>query len=218
MVQAGEELYRLKVMPRVHMSKQLNSFIATVIDSTAGKGEMMFQLFKLKFAVNGGRNEMGYCFIKGDLYAKTGRQYKSLNWIDTILVVKQPDVSEALFLNSSAVLNSFLISTLTVAPTDTVSYTLNDILEIEKNYAIETKSPPPSKYVDGLYLSYNSFIKQTPDKKVVVKLENDFIPVVMTEEENNKKRRVDVKNVYALVYQGVVFRPTDLGYYPLLTN
>jgi hypothetical protein len=214
-IQRSESPYPLKVLPTVHLAKQLNNIVSNLLDSSARDGQLLFQLRKFRFAVNGGRNELGYFFLKADMYAKVNRSYQKVNSIDTFIFLHHPEVANYLFLRASIVVDGFLTASLTKSPLDNDFYTLDDLLNVEKRDIEKLKSRTTTGYVDGLYLSYNSFINQTPDKQITVKLKNDWDPITVYD-ENNKKIKVDLKSVYTLVYRGKMYLPTDLGYYPLI--
>ena len=187
-----------------------------MIDSTAQTGQLMLQLRKMKFAVNGGRNEFGYFFFKADMYSKINRTYQKIQSIDTSILVKNPEVTTALFLYSSGLIVDFIKSGLVQVPVEEAKLTLNDILEIEKVDKYSVKRDTADNFVDGLYPDHNSFLSQTPTGKIIVKIENGLITSVIMVSDNNKKTKVDPTKVYALVFRGKIYMPTDLGYYPLL--
>jgi len=206
----------LNVFPTVHLSKQLSNVFNHLIDSSAKDGKLMFQLRKFSFAVNGGRNELGYCFLKADMYSKVNQNFLKLNSVDTVILIRNPEVTDLLFLQTSNLINNFISSSLTQNPSDTAKYTLDNILDIEKKDREKKKTDTAIPFVDGLYLTYDSFISQVPDNKVTVKMKGDIISAVNILGNNNKKVKIGLKDIYALVYNGKIYIPTDLGYYPLL--
>jgi hypothetical protein len=217
-IQRSESPYPLKVLPVVPLAKQLNNIVSHLTDSSTGTGQLLFHLRKFRFAVNGGRNELGYFFFRGDMYAKVERNYQIVYSIDTFIFIHTPEVANHLFMKASILVDGFLAACLTQKPGDSSFYTLDNLLNVEKSDKEKSKSVTTTAYVDGLYLSYNSFKNQAPDRQITVKLKNEWDPIITIFDENNKKIKVDVKSVYTLVYKGKMYLPTNLGYYPLIMD
>jgi hypothetical protein len=99
---------------------------------------------------------------------------------------------------------------------DGATYTWTDIARID---SIEEQSLPlytANSFTDGIYLNYNSFSKQIPDKQGMIKAKRDgTISSVHILDDSARKVRLRPKNFYALVYKGKPYIATEFGIYPI---
>jgi len=216
-VQTNESLLVTPVVPSVHLSTQLKNLLQAVVDSTAEHGELLFQLTKLRFQVEGAKNEFGYFFLKANLFSKTNRTYRTINSIDTSILVRQPEVAGTLLLNASAAIIQFVTSSLSLTPDDSTVYTLDDVLRIEMSEKDHELHDTGIALVDGVYFNHETFAKQKPDRKIEVKLKDGFISRIDIIDDKNKRVRMNPQEVYLMVYKNTIYIPTDYGgLYPLI--
>ncbi|MEO6151407.1 MAG: hypothetical protein ABIN95_07140, partial [Mucilaginibacter sp.] len=72
------------------------------------------------------------------------------------------------------------------------------------------------EYTNGIYLSYNSFKNQVPDKEIAAAfLEGNTIETVSVADEKGKWQKIKVEDVYAVVYNNSPFIATKKLYVPL---
>jgi hypothetical protein len=216
-VQLGAFNRKAKVIPRTSLATQLNNVMNALTDETAIDRELVFQLRQFSFAeITGAMSERGYCYLRASLYAKTGElSYQKINSIDTVILIKAMDVTRALFRNGSKVVTGFIAAGLLEKGDGDESYSFTDIVNIDSLEKRKIKLYNVPGYADGLYLNYESFMKQEPDKKAEVEMRKEKISSVKAIDEQGKSEKVKSKDIYAVVTGGKIFIATDYGYYPL---
>ena len=215
-VQLGAFNRKAKVVPKIHLSAQLISVLNSLTDSSAQNGELLFQLRQFNFAeITGAFSEKGYCYMRAALYSKAGSYFKKVNYIDTVIIIKAMDVTRALFRNGSKVITNFISSSLQNNADSMVLYSYADLINID---SIEKRKIPAyntTAFTDGLYISFQSFMNQTPDKKAFAEMKKEKLIGVKATDTTGELIKVKSKDIYAIVYQGKPFIATDYGYYPL---
>ena len=216
-VQLGAFNRKAKVIAKTPLSKQLENVIQSLTDSTATENELLLQLRQFNFAeITGAVSEKGYFYLKAELYAKKELQYQKIASIDTVVLVKAMDVTNALFRNGSKTITDFIAKGLTKTATDSFFYSIHNITQID---SIEKRGIilfNTGKFTDGLYETYSSFKNQAPDKQVIVETKREeSISSVKWLDGNGKKVKIKSKDIYAIVYKGQPFIATEYGYYRL---
>lgn len=215
-VQLGAFNRKVKVVPTVLISEQLNNVINALTDSSAKNDELIFLMKQFNFAeVTGAMSEKGYCYMRASLFAKSNEAYKRINSIDTVILIKSMDVTRALFRNGSKVITEFIAQSLVKEPESQEQYSFEDILNIDSIEKNKIALYTAASLTDGIYDSYESFKNQAPDKKVEAELKNDKISSIKAINDNGEKEKVKPKEIYAVVYSGKPFIATDKDFYPL---
>jgi hypothetical protein len=201
-----------KLTLKTPLQDQLASLMHALTDSSAGDGELLFQLHWLRFAETSGTR---YCYLIASLYAKTGEHYEKLAAIDTVLRFKIESWN-LLVTEESNIISNFIAGNLLKQAKDTVTYSIGDIAHID---SIEKQKIPvfaTENYKDGLYKNYQSFKTQMPENQAMVKADKDgTISSVRVVDSNGAKVKIHPKNVYALVYKGQPYIATPHGFYTL---
>ena len=215
-VQVGAFNRKVRVVPKKHFAAQLVSVLNSLTDSSAQNGELLLQLRQFNFAeITGAFSEKGYCYLRAVLYAKAGGYFQKINYIDTVIVVKSMDVTRAMFRNGSKVITNFISSSLHNTADSLTQYSYADLMNID---SIEKRKIPAynsSSFKDGLYISFQSFMNQTPDKEAMIEMKKEKLNTVKAPDTTGKLVKVKSKDIYAVVYKGQPFIATEYGYYPL---
>ncbi|MEO6731828.1 MAG: hypothetical protein ABIN01_11485 [Ferruginibacter sp.] len=215
-VQLGLFNRKTLVRPVIPFCTQLTSVMNALIDSTAKEGELLLQVRQLNFAeITAATSEKGYFHLNAILYSNSNGFYQKINSIDTVILIKAMDVTRAMFRRGSKTLTGFLASSLLIEPTGREYYNLKDIASIDSLEKRKITVYNTSAYTDGLYLTYQSFMNQIPDKQINVEKKGEKISAVKTFDENGKSIKVKLKDIYAIVNEGKPFLATTYGYYPL---
>jgi hypothetical protein len=201
-----------KLVLKAPFDQQLTAVLNALTDSTAQDGELLFQLNRFSFAETYGTR---YCYLIAGLYAKNSDGYKKIASIDTVLGFISASAN-LLIREESKLISGFIATNLLAVAKDSTTYTTNDIAHID---SIEMQKIPVfsrEDYTDGVYMSYKSFMAQSPDKPAIVDISKDgSISSVKVTDSSGKKTKVQPKHMYALVYKGQPFIATEYGYYSL---
>jgi hypothetical protein len=217
-VQIGALNRKSKVVPKIPLTKQVNDLFKSLTDTKPNGNELFLQIRQFSFAeMSGGFSEKGYCYFRAVLYANKAGKYQKLNSIDTVLCSKSSiDVTDANLKSGSDIIAKYIGDNLMSEPTGTDYYSYNDILDIDSYEKRKLKLYNNSSYIDGLYLTYQSFRDQLPDKQITVTDGSDpGIWTIKAPGVDGKMEKVKSRKVYAIVYQGQPYIATQTDYYPL---
>lgn len=212
-VNAGLLRHEAKLKLRMPFQPQLQALVDSLTDSSAGNGELLFQLRDFHFVEE---SSTRYCYLQVGLYAKMQDQYQRLSILDTVMIVPNNDVTGVVQYLGSRFLTDFLTQGLSHKPEGAATYQLQEVLQYD---SIEKSRIPlftTAQYVDGIYNSYYSFSRQQPDRQGQIKADKKgAITRVATQDSTGKLTKLKSKNLYALVYSGKPYVATEYGYYPL---
>lgn len=215
-IQLGAFNKKAKVVPVTPFLSQLERVMHSMTDADAKDGQLLFQLRQFSFAeITGAMSEKGYCYLRAILFAKAAGKYQKISSIDTVVLIKSMDVTKALFRNGSKTITNFISANLTKSAVDSGYYTKDEITRLDSIEKREITLYNTATYTDGLYENFESFMNQKPDRQVTIEMDDDKIAFVKTIDEKGKLRKIDVKDIYAVVQNGKPFIATDYGYYPL---
>lgn len=217
-VQLGAFNRKAWVQPDKPIGAQLQAVFNQLIDSSAKEGEFVLLLRNLSFAeITKATSEKGYCYLRADIFAQTTGGYRSVDRIDTVILVRSMDVTRAMFRRGSKTINEFISQNLVQEPVDQQLFSLTDIMAFD---SVEKRRLPVynlTAYTEGVYKSFGAFLQQQPEvtnAEIIVNKES--IPAtVKIPNESGKSEKVRSKDLYALVYQGKPYVATEFGYYPL---
>lgn len=215
-VQTGSFNKKVRVVPKISISEQIKILVDSLIDSSAKEGELLFQLRHFSFVeITGPLNEKGYCYLIAELYAKKGEQYFKVNSLDSVIYVKSNEVSKKLMRNTRELISSFISTSLLMQPDEGVHYSYSDIRNIDRIEKRRLKLYTTSEFTDGLYLSYESFKNQVPDKEAIVVMDDKQVRSIKVMNAKGKAEKVNSGSVYAVVHNGQPHIATEFGYYQL---
>ncbi len=192
---------------------QLVKLVESLTDTTAANGGLLFQLRDFGFVQTHGTR---YCRMAADLYSKKGAMYTRISTLDTTMIITGGDVSKIIQKEENKIIADFVARGLLQQPTDSMSYDLAGITNID---SIEKRRIPvynTASYVDGIYMTYASFGNQLPDRQGMIDARKDgSISSVKMLDPGGNKIKLKSKNVYAIVNKGQIFIATEYGYYPV---
>ncbi|MFA6083062.1 hypothetical protein [Mucilaginibacter sp.] len=216
-VQTGVLNRKAKVVTKQSLAKEVSNIFSSLIDTNAANGEMLLHLRQFSFAeLTAGMSESGYCAFQADLYTQKQDQYQLIGSIDTLFHLRSSiDVTNALLRTGSDTLTGFIQDHLLKQPTGKIALSYSDLLHIDSIEKLSIKVYNTTTYVDGLYLSYNSFKNQTPDQEIIVTNPYLYPGNVKALNEKGKLKDVKLNKTYAVVYKGSPYIVTQYGFYPL---
>ncbi|WP_295791537.1 hypothetical protein [Mucilaginibacter sp.] len=89
------------------------------------------------------------------------------------------------------------------------------MLHIDSVEKLKIKAYNTTAYADGLYLTYQSFMNQAPDKQVTADGFDLNMATIKTTGDNGKPQKVKPAKVYAIVFKGLPYISCRGVYYPL---
>ena len=192
---------------------ELTAILDSLTDSTAGNGELLFQLRRLHFAEE---SMTRYCYVEATLYAKAAGQYRPLLTLDTFFLARSMNVMDYMNGLARPLVCGFIRAALTLRPTDSAAYGIDAVGGMD---SIDRRRLPlftDTAWVDGLYLTYYSFSQQLPDRQCTVKTDKDGnVRLVKVLDAAGKAVEQKKQEMYAVVYQGRAFIATEYGFYPV---
>lgn len=142
--------------------------------------------------------------------------YKRLSTLDTILIVRIPDVAKAIQKEGNKIIADFVAKGLLLQPADTALYPIEVVKNIDSVEKRQIPAYNTTAYKDGLYNSYESFKNQIPDIQGLVALSKDgSISSVKIIDSAGKKIKLKSKSLHAVITKGQLFIATEYGYYPM---
>jgi hypothetical protein len=192
---------------------QLTHIVEALMDSTAGGGELLFQLRSFNYIEEFSTR---FCHLRATLYSKSAEQYRKLLTLDTVILIRLSDISGEVQKGSSLAICDLIRTGLLELPSDSTTYALNDLGRMDSIETSRLALYTRDSLVDGLYKAYASFADQRPDLQCSFKVDkNGDIKAVSIPDENGKEKKVDRRGIYAVVYQGRAFIATEYGFYRL---
>ena len=215
-VQRGIFNEKVKLIPKPSLNEQLINILNALIDSSAKQGELLFHFRQFNFAeITGTFSERGYCYIRAELFSNSLGRYKILGRMDSIILVKATDVTNPLLRKGSQSISRFIADNLLKIPSDSNSYSYNDIINIDSFEKSNLLVYNTITYTNGLYKTFKTFLDQTPDNQITAKVKGQNISDIKALKENGKVETLNSKDIYAIVYEGIPYISTEFGYYQL---
>jgi len=193
---------------------QLTAILDGLVDSTAGRGELLFQLRRFYYIEEFATQ---FCFLQATIYDKTAGQYQKLLTLDTAFLIRAGDVMDYMKAYARPLVSSFIRTALTLRPTDSTGY---DLYALSKMDSIERQRLPlftDTAWVDGLYLDYHSFSQQLPDRQCMVTTNKsgEIRNVKVLDASGKAVEQRGGRDLYAVIYKGQAYIATEYGYYPV---
>lgn len=216
-VQLGAFNRKARVVPDTSLTIQIKALFGNLIDENAGNDNMLLLIRQFSFAeITGSFSEKGYCYLRAGLYAAHNEKYQKISVIDTVICLKSSlDVTGMILKAGGEAISNFIAGNL-IRTASGLDYTYNDILNIDSYEKSTLKLFNTTTYADGLYLTYQSFRDQLPDKQIVVEDKNDInVGTIKAPDSTGKLKKVKSENVYAVVNNGIPYIATKSEYCPL---
>ena len=204
-IQKGAFNRKEKVIAETPFSVQFANVIDSLVDNTAGTGELFLVLRQLRFAeVTGAMSERGFFHFRGSLFAKESESYKPLASLDTVVIISAMDVTKKLLRTGSANMFEFIKANLTKKPATNESFTIGELWKID---SIEKSLLPlytTAVFKDGAYKDFTSLVNQTPDNEnLKVKFsKNGNMESIQLKNKKNKYDEIELNRWFAFVYRG----------------
>ena len=205
-----------KMKPATPVSDQFKTLFNSVIDSTATEGKLLLQITRLVFAER--ENTMdydAYFNLRANLYSKIDENYQLVSTIDTLIDKRSfSSPAKELLKSANEVMSDFIIKNLLVKSSGQILtyYDVLHISNIEKNKIALYKT---AEYTDGLYLTYQSFRNQMPDRQIIVDSADLNSGDIRTIEGGGVTKKVKANDIYAIVYRGRPYIASEGHYYAL---
>ncbi|AMR32688.1 hypothetical protein A0256_15295 [Mucilaginibacter sp. PAMC 26640] len=199
------------------LKKELTSVFSSLTDADVATNGLLLHLRQFSFAeLTRGMSEIGYCTFRADLYAQKLDKFQRVASIDTVFTLRSSiDVTNGLLEKGRDTLTGFIQSNLLRQPADTVMYSYNDVAKMDSIEKRKITVYTTSVYNDGLYLNFQSFKAQIPDKAITVTSAYPYAGNVKALDDKGKLRDIKLNKTYALVYKGEPYVVTSFGLYLL---
>ncbi len=208
------------VITPIGIGEQLNQLLFELNPENAGKGEILFQLRKLKFIEKAeGLKEFGYCFFRANIYTYSENKYRQIAIIDTFLTVESRDVTKLIFEKADKTIVQFFLNSLANDTSNTAAYTREEIANIDEVEKQKIKLYNVDVLADGIYTTFQTFKDQTPDFTLFsITFEDGEISEIKAKNKNGNVKKMKSEHVYAIVNKGKPYISAEFGFYPLIKN
>ena len=216
-VQVGMFNANARVVPKIPLEQQFLNLFDSLRTNHAGHGKLLLQIREFRFAeLTGSMSERGFCYFRASMYARNNDQYYPVAFIDTLVLVESMEVTKTLMRNSARMVSGFFESSLLLRPDTSITYSLNDIMDIDNYEKDRLPLYTSSPLKDGIYFSFSSFRSQQPDRVAVAEFKkNGTLGTAKAVGRDGKIRKLDREDFYAIVFGGRAFVATEFGYYEL---
>ncbi|MEI6184008.1 MAG: hypothetical protein WCP65_00665 [Bacteroidota bacterium] len=208
---------KARVVANTPLNIQLANLLKKVNDTAAKDGKLLLNI--RYYGITEAPvlfTEHGYCMLRAELYAQKEDRYKVIELLDTIWENSAIDVTKDLLKNSGDLLTHFIIDNLSYEPTDTNSYSLQEVLNVDSIEKSKIPAYTTTKYKDGLYLSYESFKMQQPDNQIYYSKRKDGSYKILNKiNADGTQSRIKGSQSYAMIINGELFIGTDYGFDPM---
>lgn len=198
------------------LSTQLTVLFNEVVTKATEQQELVFFLKKLYlYERTGALTEEGFCIYSAELYEKCDSNYYLIQSIDTISHIESVDVTKELLKTADSLISSTITYNLKKHGNKAVPLTYNEIVNADKIAKRKITVYNTNNYIDGVYLSFESFKNQTPDLIATVKKNKTRIKSVSILDANGLTKELQSKDIYAVITDGFPYIATQYGYYPM---
>lgn len=206
------------LIDEVPFALQFDSLMSRITNETAQNKTLLLQLRNLNFSeITKSMSEAGYCHIRISLYEKEYPDFYLVATLDTLITVKAMDVTGELMKKSSEIITTFISNNLTGKRIDKVPFLLADIHNIDFFEKNNLKLYSTDTYVNGIYPDFISFANQTPiEGELTPKFDTyNNLKEVRKLNEQNKLKKLNPKDCYAVVVDGQPYITSNKSYIPL---
>jgi len=218
-IQLGAFNRKARVIVETPLQAQLTSVMSALTDGSAKNEELILLLRQFSLAeVTAALSENGYCYLRAMLFGSARGTYHKLASIDTVITISSLDVTKALLRRGRSVIPDFISDNLQTPPTDTISYALNDIVNIDSLEKRNLFIYNATNYKTGAYKSFESFVKQQPDEEELYMefwKQTGHVKSVQFKNKKGKYAEMQLDPWYAFVYDNKLYINTHFGVYDL---
>lgn len=217
-VQKGAFNKQTTVVAQTPLAMQLSAILSAFNDFDAREGELVLLLRHFSFAeITKAASEFGYCHFRAVLFAKVNLEYKKLETIDTVLLVRAMDVTKKMLREGSHLVTEFIARNMIKVPEGNLVISWEQLPLID---SLEKRMIPlytTTTYTDGLYYNYRSFANQQPDETGLSVSFDKKNRVQQISYTNKKGQKTEIENrfFYAFIYKGLPYISGEFSCYPL---
>jgi len=204
---------KLSLVIATSFRKQLSDVLNSLIDTSGARGTLLLVLRKFKLVERNDIDfEYGYCFMRASIFAKAESNYKRINDIDTLITLKDSEVTDTLLNDARNNFVNLIARSLKTEVNGKPEYTYNDIVQMDDH---EKKIIPiynNNTFTDGIYLSWNSFSKQKPDytgAQLSYKWNTNVR--IKVKDKEGKLLKLSGNEIYGFVDKNIPYVCTDYG-------
>lgn len=220
-VQKGAFNKRALVQPKIPIAVQLDSIfnLLKANATTTPQDTLVIQLRDMKFAeITEAFKETGYFYLRANTYLKKGESYSEVSSMDIIETVNAMDVTQKNYKNASRIINDFMGKAMSSKASLDRTFTLEQIVNIDK---IEKQAIPlyaSEKLTDGIYMAYFGFKDQIPNHSdfKVERNKKGEIRDIKVLDYKGKYTSIARDRMYGFVENGVPHIATEYGFYQLI--
>lgn len=200
------------------LEKQLQNQLEQMTSGHKADGELLMRLEKFCIAeLTGAFSEKGFLDLRAILFSKRANgEYLQLARVDTAIIVKGMDVTKATLARASDVVNNLISDALTKEGDTTKPYTVSEIENYDSIQKSQLTLYNATTYKDGLYLTYEEFVRQKPSGGPAQLKDGDLYLGFFKENEKGKLKKLNAKDYYAVVYNGNPFILSQDQFYALI--
>ena len=204
---------KARVITKTPLLVQVADIFNAMKGNQTGNGELLFQVRRLIFSeAVGVFGSNSFCQIRLQLYSKDSLMYKKIAFVDTTLSLSGFNSTKLVLKECGNIIRDLIDSVQSNDLSGTQlysSYEVKNINEVEKKsiplYALDELS-------DGIYRTSSSFLAQKLDAIVYVEMEDGVINTVKEVDEEGAMKKVKLKDIFSIVYQGRPYIATKSGF------
>lgn len=198
------------------LSVQVTDLFNDAASNVIEQGEIAFFLKKLYlYERTSALTEEGFCIYSAEVYEKCDSNYYLIQSIDTISHIENIDVTKQLLRTADSLISSIITCNLKKHGNKEIPLTFNEIVNAEKIAKRKIRVYNTNTYIDGVYLSFESFKNQIPDLTATVKKNKNRIKSINIIDANGITKKLQSKDIYAVITDGLPYIATQYGYYPM---
>ncbi|MFE7086506.1 hypothetical protein ACFU8T_04320 [Sphingobacterium spiritivorum] len=218
-IQVGLLNSKAQVIPEIPLEKQIQQQLGFLVSGEKSDGALTLVIQKFAVAeLTGAFSESGFFDFRASLFVKNkDKSYQRLATIDTAHINNGMDVTKGLLRHASYIVSHFLKDNLGKSPTDTIRYSLSQVLDFENLEKSKVTLYSNGIVNDGVYYDYFHFRDQLPQASVSL-LNNDITKGFYSPDSKGKLKRLKANKCYAVVIDGLAYISSEGTFYPLYKN
>ncbi len=191
--------------------------VADIFNSMKGdetvNGILLFQLRRLIFSeAVGAFGSNSFCQIRLQLYSKESLLYKKIAFVDTTVSLSGFNSTKLVLKECGNIIRDLIDSVQSNDLSGTQLYSLDEVKNINE---VEMRTIPLyalDDLSDGIYRTSSAFLAQKRDAIVYVEMEDGVINTVKEVDEEGAMKKVKLKDIFSIVYQGRPYIATKSGF------
>lgn len=183
---------------------RLDTILRMSTDNSAGSSRLFFKLANLNFEKTNNTLESHLVI---NLYDEVNSEFYLFNTLDTTITITVPDLYKETVSNAIA---NFLIDNL-------IQGFMRFSTQTPHSSESSTKLYNTDLYTNGIYTTFQEFVDQTPSEyKITAKFKKEKLKEVkVMDTQTNKLKKVNPKDIYAVIIENQPYIATDKKFIPL---